>query len=113
MTIDLQLAVLLAPDAGGWLAHCLQLDLAEWGETLAAAQMSLLDVVRAHVEAAIADDDLAHHFHPGPAEVWKQFFQGDFLGEQMLSLDVPADVFPPVRVREASIIDPGGRCTAS
>jgi len=77
MTLDLQLDVLLAPDAGGWLAHCLQLDLAEWGETLAAAQASLLDVVRAHIEAAIADDDLAHLFHPAPAEVWKQLSIGN------------------------------------
>ena len=101
--MDFHLDVLLAPEDGGWLAHCLQLDLAEWGATLAEAQQNLLDVIRAHVETAVADDDLAHLFSPAPEDVWKRFFRGNLIGEQMLALDLPAGAFPPVRVREASI----------
>ena len=102
MALDFYLDVLLAPDEGGWLAHCLQLDLAEWGETREAAHTNLLDVVRAHVESTVENDNLDHLFHPAPLEVWKQFFQGELLSEHTLTLDVPASVFPPVRVREAS-----------
>jgi predicted RNase H-like HicB family nuclease len=102
MPLDLQLDVLLYPDEKGWLAHCLQLDLAEWGETLEAAQGNLLDVVRAHVESAVADDDLEHFFHPAPPEVWKRFFRAELVAEKRLPLDLPVEVFPPIRVREAS-----------
>lgn len=102
--LDFHLDVLLAPEDGGWLAHCLQLDLAEWGGTLAAAQANLLDVIRAHVESVVENDNLEHLLSPAPADVWKRFFQGEaeLLGEHTLALNVPAGVFPPVRVREAS-----------
>ena len=103
MAPDLQLDVLLCPDEGGWLAHCLQLDLAEWGETLEAAQGNLLDVVRAHVESAVENENLEHLFHPAPREVWKAFFHAELLRESRIQLDVPAEVFPPIRVREASV----------
>ena len=99
---DFHLDVLLAPEEGGWLAHCLQLDLAEWGETLEAAQAHVLDVIRAHVESAVEHDNLAHLFSPAPAEVWKRFFQAELLREHTLTLRLPAGVFPPLRVREAS-----------
>jgi predicted RNase H-like HicB family nuclease len=104
MALNLHLDVLLGPDEGGWLAHCLQLDLAEWGETLQAAQANLLDVMRAHIASAVENDNLAYLFHPAPPEVWKRFFQAELIGEQTLALDVPAGVVvPAVRVREASL----------
>jgi len=100
---DLQLDILLYPDDGGFLAHCLQLDLVEWGETLDEAHCALLDVVRAHVESVIENDNLDHLFHPAPAEVWKRFFGATLIAERPLALDLPAgDVFP-IRVREASV----------
>jgi len=108
MALDLHLDVLLAPDEGGWLAHCLQLDLAEWGETREAAHANLLDVVRAHVESTVENDNLEHLFHPAPPEVWERFLQGELLSEQTHALDVSAGTpagayYRHVRVREASL----------
>ena len=102
MAMDFQLDVFLYPDEGGWLAHCLQLDLAEWGETLEAAQANIFDVIRAHIESAVEDDDLEHLFHPAPPEVWKRFFEGSLSGERLLLVAPPSGgTFPPVRIREA------------
>lgn len=103
MPLDFQLDVLLDREEGGWLAHCLQLDLAEWGETRETAHANLLDVIRVHVESAVENDNLEHLFHPAPPEVWKAFFHAEFIGESRIALELPAEVFPPIRVREASV----------
>lgn len=103
MAPDFRLDVLLHPDEGGWLAHCLQLDLVEWGDTMETAQANLLDVVRAHVEAVVGNDNLEHLFHPAPPEVWKAFFHAELVGEKRIALELPAGVFPSIHVREASV----------
>ena len=89
--------------SGGWLAHCLQLDLVEWGETLDAAQAGLLHVVRAHVEFAVENENLEHLFRPAPPEVWREFFRAELVAEKRIPLNVPPEVFPPIRVREAAV----------
>lgn len=69
------LDVLLYPvegKRGGYYAHCLQLDLVEWGKSLTAAETRLKGVIKAHIEAAVRDDDLYHLWREAPDHFWRR-----------------------------------------
>ena len=53
-----------------YVAHCLEIDIVATGETPAAASRDLLDLVRAQLEYALANDNMDNFFRPAPPEVW-------------------------------------------
>ena len=99
------LDVLLYPDDGQWLAHCLQLDLVEAGATADEAENNLTGVIQHHVQWAIEDDDMEHLFHPAPADTWKRFFAGTPKGfwEIHLTVSAPRIAPPAVRIQRATL----------
>ncbi len=90
----LNLDVVTYREDGRWLAHCLQLDLAEAGDTPDGAEDALLGVIRAHVEWAFADGDMAHLFSPAPPETWQRFWAGEARGTREVPLAVAPDRQP-------------------
>jgi len=86
------LDVLLYRDEQQWVAHCLQLDLVEYGHTRKAAQAAILDVIRAHIEYAIEHDNMEYLFHPAPSDVWKLFLKSQRIGRKTMRLQTPRGV---------------------
>jgi predicted RNase H-like HicB family nuclease len=84
------LDVLLYREEGEWVAHCLQLDLVEAGATPEEAEAALAGVIRAHIEYALADNDMEHLFHPAPPEYWRQFWAAEPQGGREIPLTVPS-----------------------
>lgn len=102
----LQLDVLVYPDDRRWAAHCLQLDLVEYGRLPETALADVLAVIRAHIEYAIEHDNMAYLFHPAPADVWKQFLHAERTGSTTIRITGPREVFRAplvVTVQEASV----------
>jgi predicted RNase H-like HicB family nuclease len=100
------LNVLLYREGGRWTAHCLQLDLVECARTIEEAQSNILDVIRAHLEHALEHDNMAHLFHPAPAEYWQLFLRSKPIGRRTLRLHPersPLAVLPRVTVQESSV----------
>jgi predicted RNase H-like HicB family nuclease len=91
------LDVLLYREDGAWQAHCLQLDLVEVGATAEEAEQALVDVIRAHIEYALADNDMEHLFSPAPPEVWRQFWAAETQGPREIPLAVPSERQPAPR----------------
>ncbi|MFH1139123.1 MAG: hypothetical protein V1816_23830 [Pseudomonadota bacterium] len=60
---------------GGFVAHCLELDIVVTGPTPDEARDDLLDLILAQVGYAFAHDNLAHLYRPAPQEVWRVFYQ--------------------------------------
>jgi len=86
--------VLLYEEDDHWIAHCLQLDLAEAGRTPEEAEDALAGVVGHHVEWAIADDDLEHLLHAAPVDVWRLFLAAEPLGLREVPISVPTVATP-------------------
>lgn len=102
---DYRLDVLTYQDGEGWVGHCLQLDLAECAPTRDQALEAIVDVVRAHFEFAIANDNLDNLFHAAPKEIWKMFFESELMGERTIELHV-SEEHPfdrPVVMREGAL----------
>lgn len=70
----IHLDVLISREEGGYIAHCLQLDLVATGETLEDAKQNLLDVVQVQINYAFQHDNLEYLFKPAPGETWRKFF---------------------------------------
>lgn len=70
----LRLNILVTPESGEFLAHCLELDMAEGGKTPEEAVDNLIETCLAHIRYAIEDDDLEHLFKPAPPEFWTKFY---------------------------------------
>ena len=51
---------------------------------------ALVDVIRAHIEYALTDDDMAHLFSPAPPEYWRRFWAGEPQGMREIPLAVPS-----------------------
>jgi len=67
-------SVLFKKEEGLVVAHCLELDIVATGETFKEAEKDILDLIRAQVHYAFANDNLDYLYHPAPASVWKEFF---------------------------------------
>jgi len=66
------LDILLYPEGGVFIAHCLQTDTASQGATEAVAFKALCEALEAELEEAISDGDLARVFeHRAPQSLWK------------------------------------------
>jgi predicted RNase H-like HicB family nuclease len=70
----LRLTILVTPEGKRFLAHCLELDLAEGGKTPEEAVDNLIETCLAHIGSAIEDDDMEHLFKPAPPEFWAKFY---------------------------------------
>ncbi len=57
-----QLHILIKSIAGGFSAHCLELDLCEEAPTLAGVKKQIKNVIVAHITFAIENDNLALGF---------------------------------------------------
>ncbi|MBI4011771.1 MAG: hypothetical protein HY359_05645 [Candidatus Rokubacteria bacterium] len=69
----LRLRVLLYPEAGEWIAHCLELDLVETADSPDAAVDALIEAVQTQVSYVEVHDNAAALFHPAPADAWARF----------------------------------------
>ena len=101
---DFHVDVLLYQEDDQWVGHCLQLDLVEAGATRQEAQEHIVDVIRAHIEYALENDNMEYVFHPAPAAVWRRFWQSELIGCRTIPIDASFEVFPAhsITVREAS-----------
>lgn len=72
-TIRLDLSVLVYVEGDWWIAHCLEMDMAEEGKTPFEAFKNLVDVINHHVGVAMEEADLGSIFSPSPPELWKLF----------------------------------------
>jgi hypothetical protein len=100
------LNVLLYREEGLWAAHCLQLDLVECARTQEEAQANILDVIRAHIEYALENDNMAHLFQAAPPEYWQLFLRSKRIGSRTLQLRPERStlrVVPRVTVHESSV----------
>lgn len=70
----LQLNIVIYKEEGEWLAHCLELDLVTTSENPRQAYDDMRDVIKAHIEFAVKNDNWQHIFKPAPPEAWNRMF---------------------------------------
>ncbi len=68
-TIQLDFRVLLYPEEGFWIAHCLETDLACEGSEPDEAFGGLVDITNALVEQALAEGDIKSVFSTAPVDI--------------------------------------------
>ncbi|OPY85147.1 MAG: hypothetical protein A4E65_00176 [Syntrophorhabdus sp. PtaU1.Bin153] len=66
--------VLVKKDEGLYIAHCLELDLVATSEDANEVTSDILDLIKAQVNYAFLNDNLAYLYHPAPTEVWEEFY---------------------------------------
>jgi len=72
-TLSLHAIVYPDTETGGFLAHCLELDLMASGSSAEEASSDLVDVVTAQIQYAFDHDNLDYLIHPAPADAWQRF----------------------------------------
>ena len=65
--------VLVEPQDGEYVAHCLQLDIVAAGQTREAAVSDVIDLIQAQIEFAVEHDNVENVLKPAPPEVWQRF----------------------------------------
>ena len=71
--VRLDFQVLVYPEDGLWIAHCLETDLAAEGSNPKSAFSSLIDITNVLVENAIDEGDIPSIFSPAPPELWHMY----------------------------------------
>lgn len=71
--IRLEFRVLLYPEDGWWIAHCLEMDLPAEGKTPGDAIKNLVSIANVQIATAMDDGNLSSIFSPSPAELWQMF----------------------------------------
>ena len=66
--VRLDFQVLVYPEDGFWIAHCLETDLAAEGSNPKSAFASLIDITNALVENAVSEGDIRSVFSPYKTE---------------------------------------------
>lgn len=98
----------LLTEAGGkHTAHCLDLDLATVGKSQKDAASKLDDLVKAHIELALATGQLTNLSTRAPQAYWKQFAEGKriVLKPTTLHIQIPESVqVVPVPESELQIL---------
>jgi len=76
------LTILIYPDpeAGGWIAHCLEYDLLGHGRGSRAALGRLIGVISTHVKYLAENDGLDQLRHPAPKHYWAMLRNAKSLG---------------------------------
>lgn len=72
---NFQLNVVIYNEDKEWIAHCLELDLVTTGKSVQKAWADMRDIIQAHIEFAIENDNLEHIFKQAPREVWNRIFE--------------------------------------
>lgn len=68
---------LLSEKDGKHVAHCLDLDVVSTGESQKIAVRKLDDLVKAHIELALATGRLENLATKAPSSYWRQFIDGE------------------------------------
>jgi len=71
-TSEIRVDIIVYPEAGEWVAHCLQFDLVCSAPTAEAAREDMKSLVIAHVQFAFDNGLLAGLWRPAPAECWQK-----------------------------------------
>lgn len=71
--IRLEFRVLLYPEDGWWIAHCLEMDLPAEGKTPQEAVKNLMSIANVQIAAAMDEGNLESIFSAAPPELWKMF----------------------------------------
>jgi hypothetical protein len=72
--ISMVFNVLIKKDADLYIAHCLELDIVATSEDFGQAKNDIVDLIKAQVNYAFSNDNLAYLYHPAPSEVWQEFY---------------------------------------
>ncbi len=73
-TAQMKFNVLVKKENGGWLAHCLELDIVAEGDTFKKATSALMDLIIIQFDYALANDNMKYFYKPAPEDVWQEFF---------------------------------------
>jgi hypothetical protein len=79
-------------------AHCLELDIVATAPTEEAVKADIVDLIKAQVLYAFANDNLDHLYHPAPPEAWREFFRCTQTQAESYPLDADLndrDIVPP------------------
>jgi hypothetical protein len=57
-----------------YVAHCLELDIVATSRDLEQVKSDMVDLIKAQVDYAFSNNNLAHLYHPAPPEVWQEFY---------------------------------------
>ncbi len=66
--------ILLKQENEIWIAHCLELDIVATADSLEQAKNDLFDLIKAQLDYALENDNMAYFYHAAPREIWKEFF---------------------------------------
>jgi len=69
----LSLRAIIYPERSEWVAHCLDLDIVETGESVELAMSALAEAVGTQLWYAREHDNFLDLFHPAPREAWQRF----------------------------------------
>lgn len=90
----LHLDIVIYNEENEWIAHCLQLDLVTTGKSSRDAYNDMRDVIKAHIESAVENDNWEHIFKSAPLEAWNRMFDLQRKGispiVEMEELEVPS-----------------------
>jgi len=71
---DFRGLVYAAPDSDDYVAHCLELDLVEYGASVEEALTNLVEVVAAHLNYALEHSLENALFNPAPKKYWDAYY---------------------------------------
>lgn len=71
MDKSISLHVLIFEEDGEWVAHCLEFDIVATAIDITAVKKDIFDLIKAHIEYAIENNNMAYLFNPAPPEAWK------------------------------------------
>jgi predicted RNase H-like HicB family nuclease len=74
--LNIALRMVVYPEGGWWIAHCLELDIVAEGKTPEKAMRDLQDLCRFQIDVAMKEGDLDSVFRPAPGATWRMFFMG-------------------------------------
>lgn len=66
--------VLVKKDVNFFVAHCLELDIVATAKDSDKVTKEILDLIKAQVGYAFANDNLAYLYRPAPPEAWEEFY---------------------------------------
>ncbi len=67
--------VLIKAEGGGFLAHCMELDIVAEASTLEEVKEEMGSLIAAAVDYAFSNDNVAHLYRPAPPEVWEEYYR--------------------------------------
>lgn len=86
-TMENIIRILLYPEGGDWVAHCLEFDLMGHGPRIRDAVKSLVGVIKTQHRELKKSGQLEDMYHPAPMEYWKLWNKAEPIGEAEIELD--------------------------